>query len=94
MPLIESVEQVPTVFIDMPKIDGFENLDINGNVTLEIKGKVKSLTQNEENQSMRIKVSNVEIISQERNDDGLGRLRKSMGRLPSENRPIPNPPGV
>lgn len=97
MPISESIHEVPQVFIDMPSISGFEDLDINGNVTLEIKGKIKSLSQNEDNQSMRVEVSEVEIISKERNDNGLGKLKKSMNkslnRLPSENQPIPSPSG-
>lgn len=97
MPISESIHEVPQVFIDMPSIEGFNELDINGNVTLEIKGKIKSLSQNEDNQSMRVEVSEVEIISKERNDNGLGKLKKSMNkglnRLPSENQPIPSPSG-
>lgn len=98
MPNIETYDEVPSVFIDMPKIEGFNDLDINGNVTLEIKGKIKSLSQNEDNQSMRVEVSEVEIISTEKNNDGLGKLKKSFnkGQLnipPSENRPLPAGPG-
>lgn len=94
MPVIEQVREIPQVFIDMPLINGFKDLNINGDVKLEITGKVKSLSQNEQKQSMRVEVSDVKVTSRERNDDGLGRLRKAMD-APSkpENRPIPSPPG-
>lgn len=97
MPVIESIREVPSVFIDMPKISGFENLDINKNIRLEIKGTVKSLSQNENGQSMRVEIAGVKIISKEKENDGLGRLKQSWNKAqklaiaPSENRPIPAP---
>ena len=79
----------------MSRSINFDEIDINEDVKFEISGKPKNKQEDTDGQSVTFELVDVKLISSQRNDDGLGRLKKSMNksldRLPSENRPIPAP---